>query len=474
MPYPPLPEEKERKFHTIKFNMDNGGETQIVHWTLKRAGPPSDMISHAMSFVKAVESVALGAQHKAAQYRRTLAGTALTAFDSAYQQYVNTLRPRLANNNQAPDLTREPDCTRFSLTDCLKAFIAQRTTKKSRLNQIRGIQAHRKPRHQECHEWEDYFFPSIEAALWLQGNDPVPQGNTLKRIFLDSYPVKWVIDFKKIHGNDMDAIDRGAITSFMHERAVEATAADLRNQLRQKGQRKPTAHKSNFRRNGSKGSKFQSKNKKEGKPKGKDCEQQRISREDPCPFPGHEHKWGDCYNDVNNPEARKRHKERVSRKSEYSNMQQDASSDDESNHAQQEPLSDNEPGFVDGKKNGYRYPAYSTHESNHHLQHFQMQDLLLTPMQSATIRPGELGSSCMNDTPKSQALPGRAASAFEVDELQCHTAMSVSNLMDEVFDSESNLVNDVGCCSSNDVCPPLINLNNERTAPLGLANQAGG
>ena len=109
MPFPPLPEEKERTFHTIKPNQDNG------HWTLKTAVHPSNMISHAMGFVKTVELVALGAQHEAAQCQRTLAGTASTTFDSgALQQHVNRLCPRLVNSD-TPDLTREPDYTSFSL-----------------------------------------------------------------------------------------------------------------------------------------------------------------------------------------------------------------------------------------------------------------------------------------------------------------------------------------------------------------------
>ena len=89
MTFPPIPSENEHKLHIIKFNLDNGSESQLTHWTLKRAGPPMDMIDHAMNFNKSMDSVVLGNRYRAALNRRTLAATALTAFDVAHTQYMN-------------------------------------------------------------------------------------------------------------------------------------------------------------------------------------------------------------------------------------------------------------------------------------------------------------------------------------------------------------------------------------------------
>jgi len=123
MPFPPVPDEDEKKHTVLKFAETNGRETSPSHWMLKRAGPPKDMIAHAMGFSKAIESATLAPHLKAVQYRRVLSGTAVTAFDKAHVSYRNQLCPR--DNEGRPDMQQPPDLTQFNLDTCLKYFIAQ-------------------------------------------------------------------------------------------------------------------------------------------------------------------------------------------------------------------------------------------------------------------------------------------------------------------------------------------------------------
>ena len=136
MPFPPLPDEKEHKLTSLKFTATNGTETMISHWTLRRAGPSKDMIAHAMGFSKAIAQVTLSAELKAAQYRRVLSGTAVTAFDKALEDDKDTLRPLVAGSTTERDRAQPPDMSLFVLETCLKYFVEQRTTDSSCYNQI--------------------------------------------------------------------------------------------------------------------------------------------------------------------------------------------------------------------------------------------------------------------------------------------------------------------------------------------------
>ena len=465
MVFPPLPDEKERKLHVLKFNTTFGQETQISHWTLKRAGPPKDMIAHAMGFAKTIDAVQLAAYNKAVQYRRLLSGTAVTAFDKAMAAYDNTLRP--LNPQGQPDMAQAPDRTNYSLQDCLKTFIAQRTTNVARYNQLRGIQAYKKPRAKpamDCHEWEDYFLLAVEAMEWLSGNDPLPEGDTLTRMYLDSYPSKWISDFEKIHGTNMAGTNIDQITAFMHDRAIEADAANIRNQLKQ------TSTKASAPKKVRRTAKYDKPQKK--------TPGRRLQPDDPCPLPGHDHKWKQCYNNIDNPEAHARRKNRGNQKpaakSNGQNHRQEADdSDDGSHHAHQddEP-SDNEPGFIDGKSNGYRYPAYTdvsfnVDEDSHHLDCFTLQDLL--PKAKKFNKPGPFSTRSVPKQPKSSGrIRARNASNPVVTELQKEVA--VDRMTRSIMDPESDLVGDNICFSNNDIVPDVSSQENAvRTVPSSIA-----
>jgi hypothetical protein len=98
----------------------------------------------------------------------------LTAYDKAFTAYEASI----AAVGVAGDPNHIP-AQNFELEDCLKRFIATRTTETSRYNQIEGLKVQRKPHKIDCHEWEDYFLLANEAAAWLRGNDPVPTRTTL-------------------------------------------------------------------------------------------------------------------------------------------------------------------------------------------------------------------------------------------------------------------------------------------------------
>jgi len=217
----------------------------------------------------------------------------------------------------------------------------------------------------------------------LRGTDEAPQDNMLCRLYLDSYPAKWISEFKKIHGQDMSTINRSLVTAFMHERAIEASAADVRNKFKQTattGKKESKFHKTK------RTTKHTKKENNNSKTTGG-----HLQATDPCPIPGHDHPWGKCYNDINNPEAHKKRKERLSKsKSSDNHAMQDAASkeEDAKMHAQEVvDLLDNEPGFSDGKRNGYRYPAYSDlcpleiPSESHHLDTFTTQQDLRMPTQ---------------------------------------------------------------------------------------------
>ena len=157
----------------------------------------------------------------------------------------------------------------------------------------------------DCHEWDDYFHLAVEAADWLPGTDAVPTGDTLKRIYLDTYPPKWVAEYEKIHGTNMAGANMGRITAFMHERAIAARAAEMRNKYKQSKSKTPPTG----RRSSSKGSKYSKGSNKKPSTNGS----KKLQPNDPCPIPGHDHKWGSCYNNINNPEAHKKRKERLAK-----------------------------------------------------------------------------------------------------------------------------------------------------------------
>ena len=473
MMFPPLPADKENKLITLKFNTTFGQETQITHWTLKRAGPPRDMIAHSMGYAKTIESVQLSQHNKAVQYRRLLSGTAVTAFDKAMTAYENTLRP--LDNNGNPDMAQEPDRNNFTLKECLKVFIAQRTTNVARYNQYRGLQAYRKPRSKpvmDCHEWEDYFLLAVEAMDWLSGTDPVPEGDTLTRMYLDSYAPKWIAEFEKIHGTVMSSTTIDDITAFMHDRAVEADAAQVRNQLKQgTGTKTKTSPKKV-----PKASKYKYKKAEGGKSSGSG----RLGPEDPCPLPNHDHPWGKCYNNINNPEAHKRRNERKSKsngKGQNHSMEVDEDeSSDGDHHAHQHDESDNEPGFIDGKSNGYRYPAFTnstltsainnSQASSHYLDMFSTQDPHLKPSK----KPGGSSKSSTPKLPKSSGTPPNPivinANQASID---CLTAIAVGRATESILDPESDLVADGVCYSNNDVNQVLTPDKPVRTVPSTVA-----
>lgn len=143
-------------------------------------------------------------------------------------------------------------------------------------------------------------------------------------------------------------------------------------------------------------------------------------------------------------------------------MEVDPSSDesDGEHHAHQDDSSDNEPGFVDGKLNGYKYPAYvqspvSTTGSSHYLDMFTMQDLLPEAKKPRL----KLGDSSESSTQKSQRSSGmhtkpavKRTNKTSVDFL---TAIAVDKTTQFIMDPESDLVNDDVCYSNNNISPVL-------------------
>jgi hypothetical protein len=259
------------------------------------------------------------------------------------------------------------------------------------------------------------------VALILSQQETPSQGCTLTPILRN-----WVTEYEKINGTDMAESTIDAITSFMHDRAVEADAADLRNQMKQTssqghGRKKVTLSPKKVGRV----SKYEFN--KDSKSRGK------IQAGDPCPFPNHNHKWGECYNNINNPEAHKRWKERQPGKStggsakphNHSTMANESESDGE-HHAHQADgsnQSDNEPGFVDGKLNGYHYPVHRNgkvflmNAGAHHLDCFFMQDL-----QQEVRKNTWHGDSSMKNIPRSPRSSGSHATVSKLA-MDCMTAI---------------------------------------------------
>ncbi|CAB9521671.1 hypothetical protein SEMRO_1220_G253600.1 [Seminavis robusta] len=228
MPFPPVQEEKERKIKNFKYAV--GAQSgYFSHWRLRRAGPPADMIAHVMGYAKSVADLQLSHEQQSVLYRKCLTDTALTAYDKALAKYRARIAAVPAQGDQPAQMAVD-----FDITACLKTFVGSRTTEVARFNQVEGLKVSRKPRKIECHEWEDDYLVAVEAAEWLRGTHPVPEGVALLRHYLDSYPANWVTEYEKIHGKTLDDKEMGDVTSFMHDRAVEADSAASRNQQRQK------------------------------------------------------------------------------------------------------------------------------------------------------------------------------------------------------------------------------------------------
>ena len=459
MVFSPTVVEKEFKLISMKFHDDADHEQQITHWVLRKASPTRDTISHAMGFIKIVEPVEMAPHKLAAQYRRFLAGSAITPFDKALRLYKGTLIPADAN---------EPDLTQFHLETCLKYFVMQRASRTARYDQIRGLQACKKPRAMDCNEWEDNFLQAVEAAYWLSGDETIPEGNLKLRQYIDTYPEPWVREYERINGNNLQGATYEDITAFMKGKADDADAKQRESAAKSKSNGSKT--------NGDKSRKKKSYDKsydKKRKSPSRQTSTKKLQPDDPCPLPDHHHPWGKCWNNINNPEARKRFK---------SNHDDKKATKDGHNHATQfqfgkssskdesDSDSDNEPGFTDGKSNGYKHPAASDAKVSptnyHHLSFCTLQDL--QPQQKSKQR----GSSYMNTTPRLPNLHGNTVRAAEQGIADCMSSMASTCLAKEVMDPESNLVKDdsgTPMCFSNSYIEPSYLEDDSYDVPSSIA-----
>ena len=428
MVFSPTEVEPEYKLISMKFVDDSKAEQQATHWVLRRASPIKAMLSHAMGFVQIVEPIDLAPHKLAAQYRRFLAGTAIAAFDKSLKDYKRQL---------IPEEGKEPDLEQFVLEDCLKSFVSQRTSKTNRYDQIRGLQVVKKPRAMDCCDWEDNFHLAVAAVHWLEGTETAPEGQLQLRQYLDTYPDShtnsWVREFERIHGASLKGVTFSAITSFMKDKAAEADAKRLATASQDHGSKKPPG-----------------KPKRGGKPSNKrktpPSNGGSTQSTDPCPLHNGQHLWGKCWSNINNPEARKRQKLRhekdkdKTKNGQHHNTQvEKAESSSEDNSSDCE--SPTEPGFVDGKSNGYRHPAVSvsTVSDNHyhHLNFLSLHDL--QPHQ----RCRKHGSISLSNVQKQPSLPGRTTPArSDQDITDCMLAIGTTRLVKEVMDPESNVTAD--------------------------------
>ncbi|CAB9504002.1 hypothetical protein SEMRO_183_G079540.1 [Seminavis robusta] len=283
MPYPVVQDATERKIENFKYAM--GAQSgYFSHWLLRRAGPPADMIAHVMGYAKTVADLALSHEQQGALYRKCLTDTALTAYDKAVTKYRASIAAVPAQGAEPARMAID-----FNIEQCLKAFIGSRTTEVARYNHVEGLKVQRKPRKVECHEWEDNYLVAVEAANWLRGTHPIPDGAPLLRHYLDSYPVAWVTEYEKICGKTLDDKEIGNITAFMHDRAVEADSAARRNQHKQKST--VTKGKSTSRT----AKHYKGSNSSRNSSSGTKGNFNRISDDTPCPVhPESTHTWGEC------------------------------------------------------------------------------------------------------------------------------------------------------------------------------------
>ncbi|CAB9509700.1 hypothetical protein SEMRO_401_G135290.1 [Seminavis robusta] len=246
------------------------------------------MIAHVMGYAKTVADLALSHEQQGALYCKCLTDTALTAYDKAVTKYRASIAAVPAQGAEPARMAID-----FNIEQCLKAFIGSRTTEVARYNQVEGLKVQRKPRKVECHEWEDNYLVAVEAANWLRGTHPIPDGAPLLRHYLDSYPVAWVTEYEKICGKTLDDKEIGNITAFMHDHAVEADSAARRNQHKQKST--VTKGKSTSRT----AKHYKGSNSSRNSSSGTKGNFNRISDDTPCPVhPESTHTWGECRTNV--------------------------------------------------------------------------------------------------------------------------------------------------------------------------------
>ncbi|CAB9513428.1 unknown protein [Seminavis robusta] len=285
--------------------------------------------------------------------------TALTAYDKALAKYRARIAAVPAQDDQPAQMAVD-----FDITACLKTFVGSRTTEVAQFNQVEGLKVSQKPRKIECHKWEDDYLVAVEAAEWLRGTHPVPEGVALLRHYLDSYPANWVTVYEKIHGKTLDDKEMGDVTSFMHDRAVEADSAASRNQQHQKAtvaKGKPSSRTAKHYKGSI------------GKHRPNTTEGGRLADDAPCPIHlNSNHTWKDCWSNAYNPNSKAKTGNRNNKPSNKKPSGGDHNHQQDEHHAVGDDVEVVEPGFQNssGKTQATRRINHNR-SSTHNLLHLQ-------------------------------------------------------------------------------------------------------
>ena len=292
---PTIPSEKEEA-KVWKVKTDEETIETFTHYVCDGVGGLQVIIPHVMGFQLAIEEAGLDEPSKSVQFRKTVAGSAL----SIWADVIRTMGDAAVQAATFNEVIQRYLRTAGAADD-------------ARHNQIEGLMHLRKPKSMTCHEWQVSFQLGHDVAALLPGAAPVLDDASLKRVYLKSYPDAWSNKYIDSKGNNIADHAMHDITAFMNSQAAQSAQRQRHNEQSQRAKsnkgngtyKRAKKGRPTYQRNGR--DKYRQERDAPGGRQNKSRNQKGRGKDysfpdkDLCPIHKHgKHSWAQCYQNPDN------------------------------------------------------------------------------------------------------------------------------------------------------------------------------
>jgi transposase InsO family protein len=193
-----------------------------------------------------------------------------------------------------------PDTTEASFDATLRHFIAAHATADDRHEAVQQLRNARKPRKMGTQAFWYALREQNGYIQWLPGAEAQLNDDSFRQAYYDAMPETWKERFVSA-GYSVANRTMAQIARYMRSQESMALKKQHENTQAQRARSTTTARRGTTSNRPKRGRDASPPKGKDGTKESKDKKTRRIENTDPCPLPGHHHKWGACranaYND---------------------------------------------------------------------------------------------------------------------------------------------------------------------------------